>query len=131
MTQSEKLRAALEALFDEGANFADYDEGKMNAKQPDGYDHRNVDTREVRRRAVDRALLAVAPVPDGYPTLTQSVDGVIERIELPLPTDPDIHLPIPPGWEPVELPVTAKAGDDFAIAFTAGAPILLRRKGTE
>ena len=52
-------RTALDALFDEGVNFADYDEGKMNTTQPDGYEHRAVDVAEIRRRAVDRALQGV------------------------------------------------------------------------
>jgi hypothetical protein len=47
-------RQALEALFDEGVNFADYDEGKKRSEEPDGYfDGGEV---EVRRRAVDRAM---------------------------------------------------------------------------
>jgi hypothetical protein len=53
---------ALEALFDEGVNFADYDEGKMNTTEPDGY--KNGDIGEVRRRAVARALDALTLVKD-------------------------------------------------------------------
>jgi hypothetical protein len=62
MSEQRKIKA-LEALFDEGANFADYDEGKMSATQPDGYDYQNVDVAEVRNRAVKGALDALTPGP--------------------------------------------------------------------
>lgn len=46
--------AALDALFNEGVAFADYDEGKgINEPEPDGY---SGGADEVRRRAVARAI---------------------------------------------------------------------------
>lgn len=50
----------LDALFDEGVNFADYDEGKMRP-EPDGYAD---GVAEVRRRAVARARAANGRRPD-------------------------------------------------------------------
>ena len=56
------VAAALEALFDEGVNFADYDEGHF-ADEPDGYDAHagGANKVEVRSRAVARALDVLTP----------------------------------------------------------------------
>jgi len=63
---------ALEALFDEGVNFADYDEGKYRPK-PDGYDDETHAVAEVRNRAVKRALDALAPRDDHAMTYLEAV----------------------------------------------------------
>ncbi len=56
----------LKVVFDEGVNYADYDEGK-HRPEPDGY-RRDADGLadgdEVRRRAVQRALRALDPSKD-------------------------------------------------------------------
>ena len=76
------VRAALEALFDEGVNFADYDEGKMNTTQPDGYEHRGVDVVEIRRRAVERAFQAAPVVFGVWRTYWCGEDDSVETDEL-------------------------------------------------
>ena len=72
---SDEVVKALESLFDEGVNFADFDEGK-NRPAPDGYGNGDID--EVRRRAVDRAL---APVLDLVERVHAIVDPPIDGVQ--------------------------------------------------